>query len=342
MSQPPASPRVPAPPEQIMQMITGYWVSQLVGAVARFGFADILTGGAKGSAEVAASARTEKSATYRVLRAGASVGLFREEAADRFSLTPLGETLRSDVPGSMREFAIAETAPGHWQPWGQFAEAVRAGGRVTPRVLGMEIFEWFASHPEEGTSFSAAMSNLGMLVAREVARVGDFAQARSVLDLGGAEGALVEAVLDAHPHVSGIVFDLPTVIERARSVVQRKKVASRIELIPGDFFSSVPTADVYLLKQILHDWSDDQCAQILRNCVRAMPASGRLLLVEMVIPDDGSPSPAALMDLNMLCMLPGRERSAGEYGALLSSAGLKVARVIQTHSPFQVLEAVRA
>jgi hypothetical protein len=213
---------------------------------------------------------------------------------------------------------------------------------MTPRVLGCEIFEWFATHPEEGGSFMSAMADLAGLVAGEVARVVDFSSVSSVVDVGGSVGQLLTTILAQHRHLTGILFDLPPVIEKAKPVLARSPAMGRAEAVAGDFFKAIPAGDVFLLKQILHDWNDDQCRKILQNCARAMPSTGRLLLVEMVIPDDRSPSPAAMMDMNMLALLPGKERSAAEYEALLKSAGLKTARLIRTHSPFEVIEAVRA
>jgi len=183
------------------------------------------------------------------------------------------------------------------------------------------------------------MRNLSALLAFEVSRVVELPAARRAVDVGGAEGALLTALIRANPSLRGVVFDLPHVVARARATVEALGLADRIEVVAGDFFQSLPPADLYLLKQILHDWSDQQCRTILGHCARGLSPGGRVLIVEMVIPDDGHPTAAQLVGLNRLVMLPGRERTRREYADLLSSAGLRLERVIETSSPFQIIEA---
>jgi SAM-dependent methyltransferase len=281
-------------------------------------------------------------ALYRVLRLLASLGVFDEVAPGSFGLTPLGATLRSDAPGSVRNFAITETAPGHWLPWGRLPESVRSGRPMAREALGMELFDWYAQNPEEADYFNAAMGNLSALAADELVRVYDFSTVRTVADVGGAHGVLLAAILRANPAARGILFDLPHVIETARDAIAAEGLASRYELVSGDFFAAVPEgADLHLLKQIVHDWDDDRATQLLRNCHRALAPAGKLLLVEMVIPPDNRPNPAQAMDLNMLVMHGGRERTEAEYRRLLQASGFRLERVIPTHSPFSVIEATR-
>jgi SAM-dependent methyltransferase len=330
------------PSAAMMGLITGYWTSQAVGVVAQLGVADQLRGGPLPSDELARAVGADPAALYRVLRLLASIGVFAEPAPGCFGLTPLGETLRTDAPGSVRSFAITETAPGHWLPWGRLHESVRSGRPMADEALGMDLFSWYAQNPEEAGFFNAAMGNLSALAAGELVRVYDFSGARTVADVGGAHGVLLAAVLRANPAARGILFDLPHVIATAGDEIAAQGLAERCELVSGDFFEEVlPGADLHLLKQIVHDWDDERATRLLTNCHRALAPGGTLLLVEMVVPADNRPSPAQAMDLNMLVLLGGRERTEAEYRRLLGDAGFRLERVIPTHSPFSVIEAAR-
>jgi hypothetical protein len=223
--------------------------------------------------------------------------------------------------------------------WGRLIDAVKTGERVAPKALGKEIFEWYEEHPREAAIFAGAMSNMAAMVAGEVANLCDFSRAKKIIDVGGSHGTLLAAVLKKNPGASGIVIDLPNVADRARQALAASGLGDRADAIGGDFFDDVPGGNAYLLKQILHDWNDDQCRTILANCARSVAAGGRIYIIEMVIPDDNSPSFASLMDLNMMVMLPGRERALREYRALLDASGPKFEHVLTTHSPFQIIEA---
>lgn len=332
----------PPPPEVMLRMITGYWVSQAVGVAARLGVADQLTSGPRSSDDLARAVGAQPQALHRVLRMLASIGVFSQPEPGVFALTPLGETLRSDTPGSLRFFAIAETAFGHWAPWGRLLDSVKTGAPMAREALGGELWEWYGQNAEEAEFFSAAMGNLSALAASELVRVYDCTTARTIADVGGAHGVLLAATLRANPNARGILFDLPHVIATAADALEGQGVADRCELVSGDFFDAVPGgADLHILKQILHDWDDERATRLLTNCHRALTPGGKLLLVEMVVPADNQPGMAQAMDLNMLVLLGGRERTEAEYRELLGSAGFRLERVIATHSPFQVIEATR-
>ena len=328
-------------PQRMFQMATGYWVSQMVGTIAELGVVDALFERPDSAEGLASRLGTDASALARLLRAAASVGVVAR-AGDRWTTTPLGDTLRANVPGSMRDMAIVQTSAGHWQPWGRFREVVRSGVRQTTAALGGELFEYYGKNPREAATFSGAMSAMSALVAREVAERVDTRTASIAVDVGGANGALLQAMLGANEQLSGILFDLPHVVEGARAALGAAGLAPRCEVIAGDFFQRVPEGDIHLLKHVLHDWDDEQALTILRNVAAAMRPGGRVLLVEMVVPEDDQPSIAPLMDLNMLVLVPGRERTRTEYASLLAGAGLRLQRVIDTRSPFQVLEASTA
>jgi len=333
---------VPAP-AAMMGLITGYWVSQAIGVVALLGVADELAAGPRDSDDLARAVGADPQALYRVLRLLASQGLFTQAPTGSFALTPLGDTLRSDSPASVRNFAVTETAPGHWLPWGRLHESVRTGQPMAREALGMELFEWYSKNPDEAGYFSAAMGNLSALAASELVRVYDFSGVRAVVDVGGAHGVLLAAVLQANPAARGILFDLPHVIGTAGGAIAAAGLSERCQLRSGDFFEAVPDgADLHLLKQIVHDWNDERATRLLQNCHRALAPDGKLLLIEMVIPSDNRPSPAQAMDLNMLVLLGGQERTEEQFEGLLRAAGFRLERIIPTHSPFYVIEATRA
>ena len=330
------------PPAAMMGLITGYWISQAVGVVAQLGVADLLSDGPRSNDEIAQAVRAEPQPMFRVLRLLTSLGVFEEVAPRTFGLTPLGDTLRSDAPDSVRNFAITETLPGHWLPWGRLLDSVRTGRPMTYETLGMSLFDWYAQNPDEANYFNAAMGNLSALAAAELVRVFDFSTVRTVADIGGAHGVLLAAILAANPTARGILFDLPHVVATARDAIDAQGLSERCELVSGDFFDTVPGgADLHLLKQIIHDWDDDQATQLLRNCHHALNTNGKILLVEMVIPPNNLPSPAQAMDLNMLVVAGGRERTEDEYRQLFQAAGFRLERIIPTHSPFNVIEATR-
>jgi hypothetical protein len=331
-----------SPFELMFQTITGMWASQAVGTLAELGVADRLIEGPRRADELAPAMGCDAGALNRLLRACASLGVLEERDGAGFALTPLGETLRSNTLGSMRDLAVAMTAPGHWLPWGRLREAVRTGQRQARAALGREVFEHYAANPREAASFTGAMDNLSALVAGEVARLVDTTRFRRAVDVGGANGTLIAALLQSNAGLRGVVVDLPHVAEGARAAVAAAGVGGRCEVVAGDFFQGVPSGDLYLLKQILHDWDDGQCQVILGHCARGMSPHGRLVAVEMVIPDDHRPSPAYLLDLDMLVLVPGRERTRREYAALLAGAGLRLDRIVDTITPFQIIEASRA
>ena len=331
------------PPARMLQLITGYWISQAVGAAAKLGLADQLTEGSRSASDVATSVKADTESVHRVMRMLASIGVFTMDPDERFGLTPLGDTLRTGVPGSMKNFAIAQTSPGHWLPWGQMSEAVRTGKSVTMPTLGMELWDWYSTHPEEGEFFNGAMGDLSAGVSGEVTNSYDFSGFNTVLDVGGAHGILLGAILRANPHMRGILFDLPHVTATAGDSLRAQGIEQRCTLVTGDFFASVPAgADIHVLKQIIHDWSDEECTTLLRNCHHALKPTGKILLVEMVIPSDNSPSMAQAMDMNMMVLLTGKERTELQYRDLLSAGGFRMERVIPTHSPFSIIEASRA
>jgi hypothetical protein len=271
------------------------------------------------------------------MRSCASLGLLAYDGG-QFTTTAVGELLGEGVPGSLREAALVQGAYGHWQALGLLPQAVRAGHSQARAALGMDGFEYFAQHPDEAALFSKAMSNLTDLVIQDTIRLLDLGGATTVLDVGGASGALVLALMAEHPQIRGQVLDLPHAIGGARRAADEAGLADRFSAIAGDFFVDVPAADYYLLKWILHDWSDDECVTILRNCrVSALPGT-RMLVMEAVLGELGKPDPAALLDMNMLAGTHGQERDLSEFDALFSAAGWRRVGMSPTRSQITLLE----
>jgi predicted O-methyltransferase YrrM len=327
---------------QLLQMIRGFWVSQITGTMARLEIADRLACGPMESSGLAKAIGCEPHATLRLLRAAVSVGLIVAFPNGRFGLAPAGELLRSDVPGSVRDFAIAMTAPGHWLPWGRLTEAVREGERQAVAALGYELFDYYAANPGEGSAFTGAMANHSAGVAGALAQALDTSAARHLVDIGGASGTIIAALLDANQALHGTILERADVVPRAEAALAKLGLSSRCRVVAGNFFDSVPEADLYILKIILHDWDDRQSLTILRNCARAMRPNGRVVLVERLVPEHGDAGEAALSDLNMLVLLPGRERTASEFAELFRAAGLKLDRISELASSLTLIEASSA
>jgi SAM-dependent methyltransferase len=324
---------------QLLQMIKGYWVSQIVGTLAQLEIADQLAQGPLDCDVLANGIGCEPKATYRLLRASANVGLVSALPDGRFGLTPLGELLRSNVPGSMRDSAIVFTAPGHWLPWGRLAEAVRHGERQTVAALGQELFDYYATNPCEGSAFTGTMATHSDPIAEELAQTLDTSAVTHVVDIGGASGTIIGALLEANAALLGTILERADVVPRAEAALAERGLSSRCRVIEGDFFKSVPEADLFILKYIVHDWDDQQSVKLLSNCARALRPNGRVILIEWVMPEHGKPSAAALSDLNMLVLLPGRERTASEFAELFRASGLQLDRISGIASSMHMIEA---
>jgi hypothetical protein len=330
-----------SPRDTLWRMTNGYQVSQAIHVAATLGIADLLKDGPRSADELAEATGTHASALYRILRALASVGVFAEQSDGRFGLTPLAEHLRTDVPGSLRSWAMLIGRPYYFTTWGHLLHSVKTGEPAFPHVYGMPAWEYRASHPEESALFDGAMTGLSLAEAEAVVRSYDFSEIGVLVDVGGGKGALLAAILAANPALSGILFDQPHVVADAKDLLERAGVADRCEVVDGDFFKAVPGgADAYLLKSIIHDWDDASAIEILRKCRAAMADSARLLLVERGIRPANEPDPAKFIDLMILVMLGGRERTAEEYERLYTEAGFKVTNTIHTSSLLDIIEGV--
>jgi hypothetical protein len=326
----------------MLRLVTGAWITQAVHAAAKLGLADLLRDGPRAATELAEATATEPRALHRLMRTLAGHGVFAEEQdGGRFRLTPLAELLRSDAPGSLRPFAIMMGEQLVWRSFGELPYSLRTGKPAFDHVFGQPLFDYYADHPDaariavEGLTSRAASENMAVVTAYE------FGAAHRVVDVGGGQGSLLAAILAVNPQLRGVLLDKPHVIELARPVLDTALRTGRCALEAGDFFAAVPAGgDIYLLKKVIHDWDDERALGILRSVAAAIPPTGRLLLVETIVPPGNAPSFAKQLDLLMMVYTGGRERTETEHRALLGEAGFELRRVIPTESTVSILEAV--
>jgi SAM-dependent methyltransferase len=327
--------------QALVQMLTGAWTTQLVAAVARLGIPDKLAiAQPQSSEQLARAVGANASALYRVMRALSSLGVFADVGSGQYALTPITERLRSDHPESMRDFFLAETDNVHRRSWGALVDAIRSGLPQPAAVFGASVFDYYGKHVDEGQQFGRAMENVSAMSANGVLANYEFSTARLIVDVGGGNGSFLRTILQQHPQPTGIVVDLPYMESQAGASIEHDGLRNRCRFEAHDIFESVPAGgDIYLLRFILHDWNDDESRRILKTVRAAMPPAGRVLIVEMLVPETNEPGFVQLMDINMLVMTGGRERTATEYGDLCAAAGLRHVRTIATGTPFFVLEA---
>lgn len=337
---PSADPRLSA---EMIELCRGYMVATCLYAAAKLKIADFTAGGPKPVSEVARASKTNEDGLYRVMRALATVKVFRETSPKTFANTPLSEMLRSDLPGSSRDAVLFMVDALHLRIYGELAHSVETGEPVFTKITGMRPFEFFQKNDEENKVFNAAMTSMSGQSIRQVMEVYDFGESGTLADIGAGHGALLTAVLGKHRGLRGIAFDLPHVVAGAKPLVDSLGLAQRCQIVGGDFFKAVPAADRYVMKSIIHDWDDERAAAILRNCASAMrDPDGKVILIEMPVGPANEPGLAKWIDIEMLAMAGGRERTEQEYAALFEKAGLRLARVVRTASPTAVIEAVRA
>ena len=336
---------------QLRSLIAGFMSSQAIHVAARLGLADILWHGVpRDPEELARATATHAPSLHRLLRALAAVGVLEEAEGGRFVLAPLGQPLRSDAPDSLRGFAALFCGDLHWRAWGAMLHSVRTGEPAVGHVFGVPLFDYLARNPEEAAVFYDGQTALTRLVAGAVAAAFDLSRFAAVADVGGGNGALLAAVLAANPGLRGVLFDLPAGLAGAERVLEAAGVAERCRVVAGDFFDAVPEgADAQFLKSVVHIWDDGRAAAVLANCRRALPAEGgRVLLVERVMPARMEASPAhaqaAMIDLTMLAVPGGRERTEDEFRTLLASAGFRLAGITPLPGPvpLAVIEGARA
>lgn len=330
-----------APQEQMSQMLTGYWLSQALYVAARLGLADLVSASPRTADDLAAATGMHAPSLYRLLRGLASVGVFAADDQQRFGLTPLAECLR-DVPGSQRALAIMNGEE-HYRAWGELLSSVQTGQPAFEKLYGEGVFDYLSRHPEKARIFDGAMVGVHGRETAAMLDAYDFSSLGVLADVGGGNGSLLTATLQRHPTLRGLLYDLPGVADRARGNLEAAGLADRCQVIGGSFFDSIPGgADAYLMRHIIHDWDDDRVAQILGNVHRAMRDDAKLLLVESVIPPGNAPSFGKLLDLTMLVIPGGRERTEQEYRDLFAATGFQLTRVVPTAAAVSVIEGVKS
>jgi O-methyltransferase domain/Dimerisation domain len=330
---------VPAP-MAMMEMITGAWVAQAITAAADLGIADALANGPLSADELASAVNADPDTISRLFRALITRGIFRRRRDGCYDLTPLADTLRSDADVSLRAFARFVGSPQHREHWSHLTDAIRTGRAVIPALRGKPAFEYLADEPELAEIFNDAMTSSSELAIASVIAGYDFSPYATIVDVGGGHGRMLAAILDATPHSRGILFDLPHVVAGAPAVLEEHHVADRVRIVEGSFFDAVPDGgDAYVIKNVIHDWPDDEAVQILGNVRKAAAAGKYVLLVELVIPEHNRDFLGKWLDLEMLIGAAARERTAAEYERLLKRAGFRMTRVVETASPFNVVEA---
>lgn len=333
-------PDVALPPHaELRRIMRGFERSQLIYVAVKLGLADLVGDDRKDAQTLARASGIDAPVLYRLMRGLAWCGLVRHENDDSFSLTPLGRCLRIDAPDSLRDHVLC-IGEIEVPAWNALLHAVQVGGVAFEHAFGERFYDYLGRHADAGAYFDRLMAVSTAPVAHAVARAYDFSSVETLVDIGGGNGTLLTTILRAHPHMHGIIFDLPSVIARTAQSPEAPEIAARLRLVGGDFFADVsPPADAYMMRWVLHNWDDDHCVRLLDNCHRALPSPGRLLVVEEIMPErvDASTETVSL-DLGMMVHLGGRERTASEFQRLLWRGGFQVTRIIPTEAGVHILE----
>jgi len=326
---------------QLEQMITGYWKSQSIYAAAKLGIADLLIDGPQSPELLAAKTGTDAESLYRLLRALASIGIFAENEAGEFALTPLAEPLRSDHPESRQALAIMN-GEDQFRPWCEIIYSLETGKSAYEMIWGKSVFEFLSEHPEKARIFDKAMIGIHGRSTNAISKAYDFSEISVLMDVGGGNGSNLISILQAYPHLRGILFDIPHVVERAQEQFERAGLADRCDLIGGDFFESVPRgADACLLRHIIHDWNDEKSLELLKNCHAALPEKGKLLVIEGIIQPGNDVSMGKFVDLVMLLVTGGKERKVDQFRSLYEQAGFELTDIFPTITELSIIEGIK-
>jgi hypothetical protein len=328
--------------QYIFQIASGVLVSAALHAALKCGIADQLADGPKRVGELARRSNVHEQALWRCLRALAAAGIFTEIDDGVFANSPTSEVLRSDHPMKAVDTALWMTNPFHFRTYAEFLHTLRTGETCVERAVGLPCFDYFPTDPECNTEFNNAMTSITAMVVPAVLQSYDFSGLGTLCDVAGGHGLLLTSILKKHPDLQGIIFDLQHVIEGTRERVTAAGLTDRCQTVSGDFFQSVPEADSYIMKNIIHDWEESKAITILQNCARAMRGDGKILLLEAVLPAGDQPHMGKILDLEMMAIPGGQERNATQYRELLERADLRLQRIVPNDSPLSVIEAVKA
>ena len=327
------------PPAQLMKFIVGKWISKPIYVAAELGIADMLTEGPKSIQDLALSSKSHAPSLYRMMRALASVGVFSETEDKHFELTPMAECLKN---GAMRSIALMFNSDWSDKAWGYLMDSVKAGNTAFEKAHGMPLSDWLEENPSAAKVFNEANAIKAVSSHSAIVEAYDFSGTHTLTDVGGGLGVLMTEILIANPLMKGILADIPSVIQKAGEMIRTRGIEGRWQAVECDFFKEIPSgSDVYLMSNILHDWSDDQCRIILTNYKHAMKRESRLLVIEMIVPPGNEPSVAKLLDLEMFVMTGGRERTETEFKNLFESSGFKISRIIPIKESVCIIEGIQ-
>jgi hypothetical protein len=330
-----------SPEHRLRQMLPNLWLIQMIYVAAKLGIADLLCDGPLSVEVLATTTDVHAPSLYRVLRALASQGIFAEVESRRFELTPMAQLLRSDVPGSMRNVALWRGEPWRWHPISELMHSVKTGETAFNHVMGVGLFDYLGQNAEAYTVFNQEMTTMTIEQGIAVTDSYDFSQSGLIVDIGGGHGSLMEAILTTYPSTQGLIFDLPEVVEEARARLVAAGVMERCELVAGSFFESLPEGgDIYILKDIVHDWDDEHVSLILHNCHQVITNNSKLLIIERVIPPGNEAHFGKMVDIEMLTLTGGRERTEDEYQTLLRSFGFELKFIRPTSTAHDIMEAI--
>lgn len=313
----------------LLGLINGFQITQAIRVASALRVADHLSDGVRSADELAVLTKSHPDTLYRLLRALAAVGVFQEDEGRKFALTPIGDCLRTDSATPLGAWAEVVGSPYFWQAWGHLLYSVQTGENAFETLNdGKDVWQFRAEHPEYGATFNRAMTQLSLGSAEAVVSAYDFSSFRHIVDVGGGQGLMLAAILRAHPHMHGTLFDQPDVVAGAKAVLMQNGVIDRCDIVSGSFFETVPEgADAYLMRVVIHDWEDDEAIAILNVCRRAMRESAKLLLIERLVAPPNQMPATKFSDLNMLVSPGGRERTREEFSNLLGRSGFALTNV---------------
>jgi hypothetical protein len=328
--------------QHLMQMAGGFFFTAALHPIAKLKIADLLADGPMPVTELAQKTGSNADALYRVLRLLASAGVFAESAGKVFALTPVSDVLRADAPGSMRDMVLWLGNRFHFKVWSELSYSIETGKPALEHVYGKPAFEVIFGDPEIAYDFNMAMTCFSRQIAPALLEAYDFSGIGTLMDVAGGHGAILCEVLSRYPGMKGILFDMTNVIEEATCHICSLKMDHRCEVVEGNFFDEIPAgADAYYMQHIIHDWADEPALQILANCRRALEGrkDGRLIIVDSVVPETSEPHFSKILDLEMLLMPGGRERTEREWRELFAKAGFEITRIVPMQAAESVIEA---
>jgi hypothetical protein len=325
----------------LLDLIQGAVMTQAISVAAKLGVADVLGDGPLHADEIAKRTGCDPEAMYRLLRTLSGHAVFAVQADGRFALTPMAGALREDAPDSMRGIAMLMGHPLLWEEWGHLLASVRSGEANMPKLRGMGAYEFLTANPDYAAEFFYGMSSMSGAETDPVLKAYDFSQFGTVVDVVGGRGTLLAGILAQAPGTHGVLYDSEAATADAPPVFEAAGAAARVRIENGGHFDKLPAgADAYVLKHILHDFTEPDCLTLLKNVRDAIAPGGKMLVVEYVLGENNERHIGNIIDLWLLLLLGAKERTLPEYTELFAKAGLQVTRVVPTTSPVSIIEAI--